>query len=96
MQKVKQAIEDLESLSGKKIFQDTNLQNSPIGVTYYNERIFELRLDGCTLKTLPESIANLQTLTFLDLPNNKLEVLPDSICELKSLETLYLNHNQLN
>ena len=53
--------------------------------------LFELFLDGTTIKELPSSIQHLNGLVLLNLRECKsLAILPHSICKLKSLQTLIL------
>lgn len=47
------------------------------------------------LKTLPESIGQLESLKTLDLYMNKLKTLPETVGNLQSIQTLYLSVNQL-
>ncbi len=54
-----------------------------------------LKLSGLGLKTVPESVGTLSSLTMLDLNENKLSTLPDWIGSLPNLRRLYLAGNPL-
>ena len=48
----------------------------------------ELGLSDLGLTTLPDSLAQLQSLQTLNVGNNQLTALPDSLAQLQSLQTL--------
>jgi internalin A len=54
-----------------------------------------LNLADNQLKTLPEAIEQLSTLTYLDLQDNGFENLPRQIFSLVGLDTLKLSNNEL-
>ena len=53
-------------------------------------------MQGNELTSLPESIGNLSSLTWLYLDSNQLTLLPESFGSLSSLEELYLENNRLS
>ena len=55
----------------------------------------ELNLRNMGLTTLPDSLAQLQSLQTLNVNNNQLTALPDSLAQLQSLQELDVSNNQL-
>ena len=66
-----------------------------MGFSTENQRVIGIGLWECGISTLPESIGNLKSLTYLSLMDNKLTTLPESIGNLSSLKELYLDYNKL-
>ncbi|KKM64241.1 hypothetical protein LCGC14_1503370 [marine sediment metagenome] len=77
-------IMELEFLIGKTI-----------PIKSVNGHVISLKLNNCKLKSIPESIINLQSLSELDLSFNNLTSLPDNIGNLNSLTKFNLSNNVL-
>ncbi|XP_057968483.1 TMV resistance protein N-like isoform X2 [Malania oleifera] len=82
---------DLDSLESLILSGCSKLQTFP-EVSSNMPHLWELSLQGTSIKELPPSIKYLSGLVSLDLKECKnLECLPSSICMLRSLETLTLS-----
>lgn len=57
--------------------------------------VIGLTLDHLGLQTLPDSLAELKNLRYLNLAHNEFKIFPEVICELTSLKELSLEHNHL-
>jgi internalin A len=54
-----------------------------------------LNLSGLGLKEVPESLAQLTQLRYLNLDRNHLATVPESMCQLVKLQNIFLTSNQL-
>ncbi|MHA1426268.1 MAG: leucine-rich repeat domain-containing protein [Candidatus Helarchaeota archaeon] len=89
-------LEEIDNSIDKEIKRRKKLKWDENGYTADNQgNVIELNLNFSNLKTLPESIGNLQVLRILFLNNNDLTKLPESIGNLRSLQTLALGENKL-
>lgn len=79
-------------------FADSNADATK-GLFGFN-KLKELSLCGNRITSLPNFASAfpplVQSLTILDLGNNRLEAIPDSVFDLTALEKLSLNHNRLS
>ena len=97
-----EALRELEELIGKPIPRVEDIKESTFGVIIDGDHITMLMLDGNVLRklgkklrTLPESIGNLTSLSLLYLRYNYLKTIPESIGNLTSLEYLSFKSNKL-
>ena len=74
---------------------EINVSRIGFGFRTSDARVIGLGLNGKGLITLPESIADLKGLKFLQLENNQFLTLPEYFGNLELLEFLYLNNNKL-
>ena len=66
-----------------------------LNVTCYNDHVIYLTLNNRNVTSLPESIGQLQELSYLSFRYNRLASLPESISQLHKLSELYLAYNLL-
>jgi len=96
-------LRELEEFIRKPIPRVEDIGDSTFGVKIDGDHITVLKLDGKVLrrlgvkklKTLPESIGNLTSLSLLYLPYNNLITIPESIGNLTSLKYLNFRSNRL-
>lgn len=89
-------LKELESLKGEEFSEVSKIEgDTKMGFTAENNQVSGLGLYKCGLTTLPESIGNLTSLTYLNLESNSIKTLPESIGNLKSLKELLLSNNGL-
>ncbi|MHA1370147.1 MAG: leucine-rich repeat domain-containing protein [Promethearchaeota archaeon] len=86
---------DLEHLIGEPIPKVSKVEHDTFGFVAEDGHVVQLGLYKKRLTSLPETIGNLQSLTYLNLHGNLLTSIPQTIGNLKSLETLNLWNNQL-
>ena len=55
----------------------------------------QLYLDSCRLKTIPESVLQLNWIKVLSLCGNQLTLIPENISSMSSLEEIFLNYNYI-
>ncbi|KAJ9457436.1 Plant intracellular Ras-group-related LRR protein 5 [Diplonema papillatum] len=73
------------------------LKRLPDEVKILKPNLTVLHIDNCyQLSSLPPSIGNLTSLTWLNLSYNNLEALPSEIGKLRHLERLHVNNNRLS
>mgnify|MGYP006310831263 FL=1 len=82
-----ETLKEIESIVGEEfsIVEDVNW-NTKMGFTSSNNRVSELGLYDCNLKTLPEALTRLKSLKELYIYENNLSALPESLSKLKSIE----------
>jgi|GEM_PF-1606942 len=84
----------LESILINKVYDlDTNYLNSIIG---NNMLLTELSIENCNLKSIPTNILKLESVSLLNLSENKLNSLEYDFSKLKSLQTLFLDNNYIS
>ena len=91
-----ETLKEIESIVGEEfsIVEDVNW-NTKMGFTSSNNRVSELGLYDCNLKTLPEALTRLKSLKELYIYENNLSALPESLSKLKSIEKLDLRFNSI-
>ena len=95
IQEQARVLEDIIGRNWGNIPQVNEIEWEKSGVKIKDGAIVGLGLYNIKLRTLPESIGDLESLQKLYLRNNLLSTLPKSIKNLKSLEALGLGDNQL-
>ena len=89
-------LQELEDQLGEQFNLVNKVErNTKMGFSVENNQIMGIGLHDCGISTLPESISNLKSLTYLNLKDNQLMTLSESISNLKSLTGLSLVYNQL-
>ncbi len=56
----------------------------------------ELSIENCNLKSIPTNILKLESVSLLNLSENKLNSLEYDFLKLKSLQTLFLDNNYIS
>jgi hypothetical protein len=93
-------VEDVTTKRSGRIVSFTLFQQGCLGPLSQNignlDSLTDLRMERCSLTTLPASIRYLKHLWNLDLMDNALTSLPNELAELGALQWLALDHNQLS
>lgn len=95
------SLEGLDTVTNKSEIHNLNLLNNkikefPANVFVGFTALQKLDLSHNACQTLPESFADLKSLMFLNLSNNKIEIIrPNGFTTLTNLQTLDLSHNQI-
>ena len=88
-------IEDLENIIGDKMrYSALEEKIWKSGYKIKDKHIYEIQIDN-DIKSLPDSIGDLESLEILNLRSNKLIQLPESISKLTKLRELNLGFNDL-
>ncbi len=88
-------LRELESLTGVKFSKSIDYVDFTEFTCALN-RVSQLGIYKCNIKTLPKSIGDLKSLEVLKLTGNAIINLPESIGNLKSLRYLSIKHNNLS
>jgi hypothetical protein len=88
-------LEEIEKMLGKEIKRQKKILWETSGYRSEEKKVVELNLNFKDLKTLPESIGQLDSLVTLFLQNNQLINIPESIGNLTALQHLALTENKL-
>jgi Leucine rich repeat/Leucine Rich Repeat len=92
----REVLDQLEIMIGRSIPVCNIINYYIVGYKIGNNRIVELNLTGCKLKSLPANFPSLTALTGLHLHYNHFTIFPEPLCYLESLNVLTLNSNHLS
>lgn len=59
------------------------------------KRVAELDLQGNVLTKLPDTVAGMEHLTFINLADNNFSIFPDKLTEIATLERINLEGNSI-